>query len=490
MDYRHQELSQLAQGLREGAFSARELTESVLATIEASESIIGAYITLTPDRALEAADRVDRKLKQGMPLAPLAGIPFALKDNIAVEGIPATNASRMMADFLPPYSAFVWKLLEAGDGVLLGKANMDEFAMGHSTESSAFHLTRNPYDLARVPGGSSGGTAAAVASGEACFALGSDTGGSIRQPAALCGLVGLRPSYGLVSRRGVTAFASSLDQLGPMTRSVRDNALVLDAIAVQDKKDVHSVGNPGPSYGSGLEDSLQDLVIGWPKTTFDAEDLTDEVKTILEKALHFYESTGAKIQLVDLKTLDASLAAYYIISSAEGFSALNRFDGIHFGYRDPQSQTLEDLYFDARSAGLGSEVKERILLGCFALSEAHYPDFFIKAAQARRLVKDEFDQVFKTCDALLTPVTATAAWPLGSLPQEAGGGKYSNDRFTLPASLTGMPALSLPGGLTPSGLPVGMQLMGPRFSEGLLYRLAAHFEDAHGLLPIPEEVRL
>ncbi len=488
MDYRHMDIKELGQGLREKDFSARELTEALLARIEATEARIGAYLRLTPEKALEKADQVDRKLAEGRPLSPLAGIPVAIKDNIAIAGIPTTNASRMMEHFIPPYSAFAWRLLEEADAVLLGKANMDEFAMGHSTERSAFHPTRNPYDLTRVPGGSSGGSAAAVASGEACLALGSDTGGSIRQPAALCGIVGLRPTYGLISRRGVTAFAPSLDQLGPMTRSVRDNALVLDSLAVKDKKDVHSVGNPGPSYLTGLEDSLEGLVIGWPQAYFDSGDLNEEVKNLLEEALRFYESKGAIIKAVDLKTLDAALAAYYIISSAEGFSALNRYDGIHYGYRSPQAQDLEDLYFDSRSEALGPEVKQRILLGCLALSEAYYHDYFLKAARVRRQVKEEFDQVFKDCQALLTPVTATPAWPLGSQPEEAGGGKYSNDRFTLPASLTGMPALALPAGLTRQGLPVGMQLMGAPFSEGLLYRLAAHFEDTHGLLPIPGEV--
>lgn len=489
MDYRHMELRDLAKGLRQKTFSARELTESVLQTIEKTEPQVGAYISLTPERALEAADRADKKLAEGVELSPLAGIPVAVKDNIAVKGILMTNASVMLKDFVPPYDAFVWRLLEGAGSVLTGKANMDEFAMGHSTETSAFHLTRNPYDLSRVPGGSSGGSAAAVASGEACFALGSDTGGSIRQPAALCGIVGLRPTYGLVSRRGVTAFAPSLDQVGPMTRTVRDNALVLDTIGVRDKKDVHSLGWTGPSFLEGIEESLEGLTLAWPKSALDSEDLDDEIKAMLEKVLLFYEGRGVKILPVDLKTLDAALAVYYILSSAEGFSALNRYDGIHYGYRDPHAESIEDLYFDSRSTALGSEVKQRILLGCFALSEDHYRDYYFRAAQVRSLVKDEFDRLFNSCDALLTPVTATPAWLLGTRPEEAGGNKYSNDRFTLPASLTGMPALALPMGLTRSGLPCGMQLMGKAFSEGLLYRLAARYEDEHGPLPVPGEVR-
>ncbi|NLA71029.1 MAG: Asp-tRNA(Asn)/Glu-tRNA(Gln) amidotransferase subunit GatA [Clostridiaceae bacterium] len=489
MNYTSMELLQLSAALRNREISSRELTEAVFRTIDAREEAIGAYITLTRDLAIKQADRVDALLGQGLTLPALAGIPGALKDNIATRGIRTTNASRMLETFVPPYDAFVWRLLRQQEIVLTGKTNMDEFAMGHSTETSAFHLTRNPYDTTRVPGGSSGGSAAAVASGEACFALGTDTGGSVRQPAALCGLVGLRPTYGLISRRGVTSFASSLDQVGTMTRSVRDNALLLDAIAVRDKKDVHSVGHEGESYLDAISEPLSSPIIGWPESYFNSGDLAGDVREQLEKALHFYESIGARIIPVDLKTLDASLAAYYIISSAEGFSAMNRYDGVHYGYRSETVESLEDVYVKSRTEALGPEVKRRILLGCFALSNDQYDDYFLKATQVRTLVKQEFENVFQSCDAILTPVTATTAWPIGTLPEESGGGRYSNDRFTLPASLTGMPAISVPVGLSDKGLPVGMQLMGKRFSESLLYRLAACYEDAHGLLATPGEVK-
>lgn len=488
MDYRTMDLQELAEGLTKGKFSARELTGALMANIDRQDPVIGAYLTVTRELAQEQADRVDRLIADKRVLPPLAGIPFALKDNIATRGIPTTNASRMMERFVPPYDAFVWRLLRQQEAVLLGKVNMDEFAMGHSTESSAFHPTRNPYDLTRVPGGSSGGSAAAVASGEACFALGSDTGGSIRQPAALCGLVGLRPTYGLVSRRGVTAFAPSLDQVGPLTRSVRDNALVLDAIAVRDHKDVHSVGRQGTSYVEALQETPGEWVIGWPESYFKSDDLDTEVRQALERALAFFESQGMRTVPVELKTLDASLAAYYILSSAEGFSSMNRFDGIHYGYRSPESESLDQVYTDSRSQALGTEVKQRVLLGCFALSEDNFEDYYLKAAKVRALVIREFETLFKSCHALLTPVTATPAWPLGSSPEDLGGGKYGNDRFTLPASLTGMPALALPAGMTDGGLPVGMQLMGDRFSEPLLYQLAALYEDAHGLIPLAPEV--
>jgi len=487
MDYQKMQLTEIADGLKRKEFSSRELTQAVLSKIRDKEPQVGAYVTLTEELALEQADRVDGLFSEGRTLPPLAGIPGALKDNIATRGIRTTNASRMMENFVPPYDAFVWRLPRQQEMVLMGKLNMDEFAMGHSTETSAFHLTRNPYDLTRVPGGSSGGSAAAVAAGEALFTLGTDTGGSIRQPASLCGVVGMRPTYGLVSRRGVTSFSSSLDQVGPLTRSVRDNALVLDAISVRDRKDVHSVGGQ-ESYLAAAGQDFGRPVIGWPESYFQSGDLNPQVREYLEKALHFYESIGARIVPVDLKTLDASLSVYYIISSAEGFSAMNRYDGVHYGYRDPEAENLEEVYTGSRSKGLGREVKQRILLGSFALSEEHYRDYYLKAARVRTLIIEEYKEVFGTIDALLTPVTATPAWPLGTLPQEAGGGKYSNDRFTLPPSLTGLPALALPLGLSSDGLPVGMQLSGDRFSEGLLYRLAAAYEDAHGLLPAPQEV--
>lgn len=488
MDYRSMQLQQLADGLRARDFSSRELTEAVFATIEKNEPTIGAYITLTHDVAMKQADRVDELIAKGLVLPVLAGIPGALKDNIATSGIRTTNASKMLADFVPPYDAFVWRILKQQEMVLTGKANMDEFAAGHSTETSAFHVTRNPYDTTRVPGGSSGGSAAAVASGEACFALGTDTGGSVRQPATLCGIVGMRPTYGLVSRRGVTSFASSLDQVGPMTRSVRDNALLLDVLAMYDHKDAQSVSRRTDSFVGAINKPFGQPVIGWPQSYFESDDLLDDVKKLLVSARDFYESIGARIVPVDLKTLDACLAAYYILSSSEGFSNMNRFDGIHYGHRSDQGETLEDIYVLSRSEGLGAEVKRRILLGCFALSKENFDDFYLKAAKVRTMVIHEFEKTFQVCDAILTPVAATPAWHLGTHPEEMGGNKYSNDRFTLPPSLTGMPALAVPVGLTDAGLPVGMQLIGPRFSEGTLYRLAAAYEDAHGLLPLPAEV--
>lgn len=489
MDYRPMQLHQLAAGLRARDFSSRELTEAVFETIERQEATIGAYITLTRDLALKQADRVDSLFAEGLTLPALAGIPGALKDNIATLGIRTTNASKMLADFVPPYDAFVWRILKQQEVVLTGKLNMDEFAIGRSSENSAFHVTRNPYDTARIPGGSSGGAAAAVASGEACFALGTDTGGSSRQPATYCGIVGMRPTFGLVSRRGVTSFASSFDQVGPMTRSVRDNALLLDVLALVDRKDGQSVARKPGSFVDSIEQPFGQPVIGWPEAYIESGELHDDVKNQLINARDFYESIGARIVPIDLKTLDASLAAYYILTSCEGYSSMNRYDGIHYGYRSDRGETLADIYTHSRTEALGFSVRARILLGCFALSRENFDDFYMKAAQVRTSIIREFEEIFRVCDAILAPSTASPAWKLGGQPADMGVSKESNDRFVLPPALAGLPALAVPTGLTDAGLPVGMQLIGPRFSEETLYRLAAAYEDAHGLLPLPGEVK-
>ncbi len=483
------QLHQLAAGLRARDFSSRELTEAVFEKIEQQESTIGAYITLTRDLAMKQADRVDKLLAEGLTLPALAGIPGAIKDNIATSGIPTTNASKMLADFVPPYDAFVWRILKQQEMVLTGKLNMDEFAMGRTSEASAFHVTRNPYDTTRIPGGSSCGSAAAVASGEACFALGTDTGGSTRQPAAYCGIVGMRPTYGLVSRRGVTSLASSFDQVGPMTRSVRDNALLLDVLALFDHKDAQSVPRRTDSFVDAIEQPFGQPVIGWPQAYIESGELSEDVKNQLIKARDFYESIGAKIVPIDLKTLNASIAVYYILTSCEAFTSMNRYDGIHYGYRSERGETLEDIYIHSRSEGLGPRVRRRILLGCYALARENFDDFYMKAAKVRTVIIRELEELFRVCDAILTPVIAAPAWKLGTQPEDIGISPISNDRYVLFPAVTGMPALAIPTGLTDAGLPVGMQLVGPRFSEGTLYRLAAAYEDAHGLLPRPEEVK-
>lgn len=482
-------IHELASALRKGDLSSAEITRAFLENIERLEPAIGAYITITKDIALTMAKEADRRLKEGEDPGLLAGIPVALKDNIATAGIRTTNASRMLEHFVPAYDAYVTSCLRDSGAVFLGKTNMDEFSMGDSTEASAFHATHNPYDTSRVPGGSSGGSAAAVAAGEAVYALGTDTGGSICQPAAYCGLVGMRPTYGLVSRRGITAYASSFDQAGPITRTVRDNAAVLDAIAVRDPRDgmaARFAPVPDGGYLSATEDIFGNPVIGYVEEF--SNSLDPDVREVVERSLQFYASAGARVVPLSFPHLDKALAAYYLLTSAEGYSAINRYDGIHYGYRAADAETVDDIYMRSRSDALGTEVKCRVLLGSYLLSKEHYDTYYEKAARVRTLVIQTFNTLFNACDILLSPVTIGPAPPLGARSDETLNGQYSSDRFTVLAPLAGLPALTFPCGLTQEGLPVGLQLIGPRFSEGRLYMLAAAYEDAHGCLTRPRIV--
>jgi aspartyl-tRNA(Asn)/glutamyl-tRNA(Gln) amidotransferase subunit A len=476
-------ISEIAAALRRKDFSSFELTEAVLDKCASQEDRIGAYITLTEEEGLRQARELDKLLAAGAELPLLAGIPLAVKDNIAVKGIPCTAASKMLETFRPPYSAFVWEEILKAGAVLIGKSNMDEFGMGFSTENSYFKTTRNPHDLSRIAGGSSGGSAAAVASGEAIYALGTDTGGSIRQPAAHCGVVGLRPSYGLVSRRGVCALASSMDTVGPLTRTVRDNMIVLSAISAWDARDCSSSkkifqldedllkeGNTGAKALSGIS-------IGWPRQYFDV-DMDEDVRQSLQAALKVFESLGATIKKVEISSLNAALSAYYILMSAEAASNLGRFDGVHYGYRSPNAEKLEDLYLNSRSEAFGYEVKRRILLGNFALSQEYYEDYFVKAQKVRTLVIREFAELLEDCDLLFMPVSVATAGKIGSAPKDPVD-LYQADIFTTPVAMAGLPALSLPCGKDSQGLPIGMQLVGRQFSEDLLYRVGAAYEDQH-----------
>ncbi|NLZ66128.1 MAG: Asp-tRNA(Asn)/Glu-tRNA(Gln) amidotransferase subunit GatA [Clostridiaceae bacterium] len=479
-------IQELASALRKGDLSSYEITSTFLNNIERLEPSVGAYITVTKDDALSMAEEADMSFREGDDPGLLAGIPMALKDNIATSGIRTTNASRMLENFVPAYDAYVTTCLRKNGAVFLGKANMDEFSMGDSTEASAFHVTHNPYDASRVPGGSSGGSAAAVAAGEAVYALGTDTGGSICQPAAFCGLVGMRPTYGLVSRRGITAYASSFDQAGPITRTVRDNAAVLDAIAVRDPKDgMASRFAPVPDggYVGATENAFGNPVIGYVEEF--SKGLNPSVRGALEHALQFYESTGARVVSLSFPHLEEALAAYYLLTSAEGYSAINRYDGVHYGYRAADAETVDDIYMLSRSDALGLEVKCRVLLGSYLLSKEHYDAYYEKAARIRTLVIQAFNTLFNACDAILAPVTTGPAPLLGTRNSESLNGQYSSDRFTVLAPLAGLPALAFPYGLTQEGLPIGLQLMGPRFSEGRLYMLATAYEDAHERLPRP-----
>lgn len=463
-----------SQALAAGEYSSEELTREYIKEIEKKDSEIGAYITVTADSAIEKAKRIDAKRASGEKLGALEGIPAAIKDNICTKGVKTTCASKMLGDYVPPYSAGVIERLNGAGFVMLGKLNMDEFAMGSSTENSAFKITHNPCDTSRVPGGSSGGSAAAVAASEAAYALGSDTGGSIRQPASFCGVVGMKPTYGCVSRYGLVAFASSLDQIGPLTRTVRDNAMVLDAIAGYDKRDATSVNRAYTSFLDGIDDGVKGLRIGLPEQFF-GKGISPDVKSAVLAAAEKYKALGATVTEVSMPAIDHALSAYYVISSAEASSNLARFDGVRYGYRADDFSDIDELYRKSRSEGFGAEVKRRIMLGTFALSSGYYDAYYKKALQVRSLVMRDFDSVFEKCDIILSPVAPTVAYKIGeksSDPLEM----YMGDAYSVPVNIAGIPALSLPCGTGEGGMPVGMQLIGRAFSEPLLYRAGQAFE--------------
>ena len=471
-------LTELSGAMARGELSSREITQAYLDRIHAVEEMVGGYITVDEEGALRQADEADRARASGGVLSPLHGIPVAVKDNICVEGLPTTCASRMLEHFVPPYSATAWEKLRDAGCVLLGKTNLDEFAMGSTTENSAFHPTRNPRDVSRVPGGSSGGSAAVVAAEEAPFSLGSDTGGSIRQPAAFCGVVGMKPTYGTVSRYGLIAFASSLDQIGPMTHTVADNALVLDAITGYDRRDTTSVKREYAPMGRELHAGVKGLRVGLPKEMF-AEGLSADVRGAVMRAAKLLEELGATVTEVSLPSLQYALPAYYVLSSAEASSNLARFDGVRYGHRAAEYADLDELYVKSRSEGFGAEAKRRILLGTYTLSAGYFDAYYKKALQVRTLVIRDFASVLERCDCLLGPVAPTTAYKLGEKtvsPLEM----YLGDIHTVPVNIAGIPALSMPCGVDQDGLPVGLQLMGAAFSEPMLYRVGQALENALG----------
>ena len=456
--------------------SAVELTRACLERIDAVEDSVRSFITLTPDTALRQAAAADRMLAEGAAF-PLTGIPMQVKDVMCTEGVRTTCASRMLEDYVPVYNATVVERLFRQGAVMLGKGNMDEFAMGSSCENSAFHPTLNPWDTARVPGGSSGGAAAAVAAGEAIYALGSDTGGSVRQPASLCGVVGLKPSYGLVSRYGLVAYASSLDQIGPIGRSVADCALALSAIAGHDPRDATSLPQPPPDYAAALDagDDLTGLRLGVPGEYF-AEGIKDGVRRAVEQGIATLEGLGASVREVSLPSTRYALACYYIIAPSECSANLARYDGVKYGYSDRQAADMWGAMEQTRQQGFGPEVTRRIMLGTFALSAGYYDAYYLKAQQARTLIRRDFDSVFETVDALVTPTSPVVAFPVG---EKAGDPvqMYLIDVTTLPVNVAGLPGLSVPCGFS-EGLPVGMQLIGPRLSEPTLLRIGHAYEQA------------
>ncbi len=468
--------SELVHLLRRGEVSSRQVAQSFLDSATARDEQVGAFLHLDAEAVLAAADAIDAKRAKGEPVGVLAGIPVAIKDNLCQRGVPTTCASRMLANFKPPYTAHVVERVIAEGGVPFGKTNLDEFAMGSSTENSAFKKTRNPWDLERIPGGSSGGSAAAVAGCLAPLSLGSDTGGSIRQPASLCGIVGLKPSYGRVSRYGLVAFASSLDQVGPFAHDVTGAALLLQVVAGHDRRDSTSVDQPVPDYLATLETPLAGLRVGVAREFF-GPGLDSEVEKAVRGALAVYKGLGATIVEVDLPTSPHAVATYYLVATAEASSNLARYDGVHYGHRTAEKTNLIDLYSKSRGEAFGAEVKRRIMLGTYALSSGYIDAYYTKALKARRLILEDFNKVFAQCDVLAGPTSPTAAFKLGEKSSDPLS-MYLSDIYTISCNLAGIAGVSIPCGFTASGLPIGLQLQAPAMAEETLLRAARMHEKA------------
>ena len=470
-------LHELQDRFTKGDIAAQDIVRAYYLRINQVEPRIKAYVTLAKDSAMADAKALDKRLKGWRKTVPLMGMPIAIKDNICTEGVLTTCASRMLVTFVPPYNATVVTRLRERGYLLLGKTNLDEFAMGSSTENSAFGPSRNPWNPAYVPGGSSGGSAAAVAADECAGALGSDTGGSIRQPAALCGVVGLKPTYGRVSRYGLVAFASSLDQVGPITKDVTDAAIMMNAIAGYDPLDSTSANVPVPDYMKALKKKdVKKLRIGLPNEYF-GEGLNPEVEHAVRTAVDVLKELGGEIKEISLPTTRAAVAAYYLIATAEASSNLARYDGIKYGLRTKQSNDLLDMYMKTRQEGFGPEVKRRIMLGTYALSAGYYDAYYGKAQAVRTLIRRDFDAAFKDVDLIVTPVTPTCAFKLGEKVQNPLE-MYLSDIYTISVNLAGIPAISIPCGFSTAGLPIGLQLIGRPFEEDLVLRGAHAYEQA------------
>ena len=465
---------ELQEKLKNKEITVEEITKAYVDRIKEKEGDVQAFVNTLTDEALEQSKAIQKDIEDGKITGDFAGIPIGIKDNMCTKGVKTTCSSKMLENFVAPYDATVVEKLNSEHLIDLGKLNMDEFAMGASTEYSAFKKTKNPWNLNTVPGGSSGGSAAAVAAGMVPWALGSDTGGSIRQPAAFCGVVGLKPTYGLVSRYGLVAFASSLDQIGPITKDVRDSAMLLNLIAGHDEKDTTSENVPKKDYTKALKNDVKGLKIGIPKQYY-GEGINSEVKEKLEEAIETYKKLGATVEEFSLDIADYALATYYIIACAEASSNLGRFDGIRYGYRTTNYTNLKDIYRNSRSEGFGPEVKRRIILGTYVLSSGYYDAYYKKAQQVRTLVKKEFDEAFKKYDVLLTPTSPTVAFEIGtksSNPLEM----YLADICTVPVNIAGLPGISVPCGVDSNGMPIGMQLIGNRFEEEKILNAAYTFE--------------
>jgi aspartyl-tRNA(Asn)/glutamyl-tRNA(Gln) amidotransferase subunit A len=455
--------------------SATDVISAFLARIEQLDGKLNCFLTPLADAALDQARQFDQETTDER-LSPLAAIPLAIKDVICMQGVRTTCGSRILERFVPPYDATVAERLKQAGAIFLGKTNMDEFAMGSSTENSAYQPTRNPWDLNRVPGGSSGGSAAAVAADLCAGSLGTDTGGSIRQPASFCGVVGLKPTYGRVSRFGLVAFASSLDQIGPITKDVEDAALLLQVVAGHDRRDSTSVDQPVPDYRKALKESIKGLRLGIPREYF-IEGMHPEVATTVQKAIQTCRELGAELVEVSLPHTDYGVAAYYIIAPAEASSNLARYDGVKYGLRVADAKDLISMYRRSRSQGFGPEVKRRIMLGTYVLSAGYYDAYYKKASQVRTLIRQDFLKAFTRCDALLAPVAPIPAFNIGEKADDPLQ-MYLSDVFTLPASLAGVPGISVPCGFSSDQLPIGLQILGPHFREDLILRIAYQYEQA------------
>ena len=467
---------ELQEKLKNKEITVSEITKAYVDRINEKEKDVNAFITPLTEEAMVRAKEIEEKINNEEIDSELAGIPIGIKDNICTKGIKTTCASKMLENFVSPYDATVMDKINAEGMINLGKLNMDEFAMGSSTENSALANTRNPWNINTVPGGSSGGSAAAVAANMVPWALGSDTGGSIRQPASLCGVVGLKPTYGLVSRYGLVAFASSLDQIGPITKDVKDCAMLLNLLVGHDEKDTTSLDMPKVDYVESLKNDVKGLKIGVPKE-FYSEGLNEEVRESIEKAIEKYKELGAEVEEFSLDIAKYSLAAYYIIACAEASSNLGRFDGIRYGHRTPNYDSLEDIFVNSRSEGFGTEVKRRIILGTYVLSSGYYDAYYKKAQQVRTLVKKEFDKAFEKYDVVLTPTSPIVAFEAGTKsnnPLEM----YLADICTVSVNVAGLPGISIPCGVNSEGMPIGMQLIGNRFDEAKILNAAYTYEQA------------
>ncbi len=466
--------TELRELMQRGDATCVDVTRAHLDQITALNDRLGAFLHVEADSALTQAEAIDDRRRRGVPLGRLAGLPVAVKDNLCATGVPTTCASRMLRTFVAPYDAWVIERLKAEGAVLIGRTNLDEFAMGSSCENSAFQVTRNPWNRERTPGGSSGGSAAAVAAGMAPLALGSDTGGSIRQPASFCGVVGMKPTYGRVSRYGLVAFASSLDQIGPFAKDVSGAALLLETIAGHDARDSTCVDRSVPAYTSALEEPLDGMRVGVAPEHF-VEGLDREVESAIRQAIDVYRSLGAEVKEVSLPHSRYCVAVYYIVSSSEASSNLARYDGVHYGHRAEQFADMIDMYAATRGEGFGDEVKRRIMLGTYALSSGYYDAYYLKALKVRRLIRQDFDAAFREVDLIASPVAPTPAFRIGELIDDPLA-MYLGDIYTISANLAGLPAISVPCGRSIAGLPIGMQLMAAPFEEERLLRVARMFE--------------